>query len=312
MDLILDTNIYRNLVRNLSEEQIFELKHTIKQRCKQENITLLFPINSAMELISHFNDEHEGERVECRNALKLLVDLSTTYSSTHIHVDFIPPLNAILERYFFGKEDTHAKMYSKVITLAQMLIGNIEAESEDAMKKHVETVKQQIEFEKKEIRDNYEEYLKSINDGEADWTYFKDKKQLRKDYFQRLKIGRLSFLVAQSFVDRAHSIVEQQIEKNEEYYNKVIKFMKDFCPALLMNELLLEGVGHGVEALKDVADKRWNTIMDISLIFGALYNPKNIDRRLVTEEKNIHSSFEGCGFQNKIINLEAFKALMGM
>lgn len=68
MDLILDTNIYRNLVRNLSHEQICELKNTIKQKCKQENITLLFPINSAMELISHFNDEREDERVECRNA----------------------------------------------------------------------------------------------------------------------------------------------------------------------------------------------------------------------------------------------------
>jgi hypothetical protein len=176
-------------------------------------------------------------------------------------------------------------MYSKVITLAQMLIGNIEAEPEDAMNRHVETVKQQIEFEKKEIRHNYEDYLKSINNGEADWEFFRDKKQLRRDYFQRLKIGRLSFLVAQRFVDRAHSIIEIKIEKDQEYYDKVIKFMQDFCPALLMNELLLEGVGDGVEALKDIADKRWNTIMDISLTFGALYNLSNVDRRLVTEEK---------------------------
>ena len=101
MDLVLDTNIYRNLVRDLSDDQILEITNKIKSRCGQDNIKLLFPINSAMELIAHFNDQHLGERKECRNALKLLVSLSTTYSSPHIHVDFVPPLNAILERYLF-------------------------------------------------------------------------------------------------------------------------------------------------------------------------------------------------------------------
>lgn len=288
------------------------MSNTIKQKCKQDNITLLFPINSAMELISHFNDAVLIEQRECRSALKLLIDLSTTYSSTNIHVDFIPPLNAILERHFFGTEDKHAKMYAKVITLAQMLVGNIEAEEQAEMDKQVQTVKEQIEFEKREIRDNYEDYLKSMNNGEADWEYFKDKKQLRRDYFHRLRIGRLSFLVAQSFVDRAHNITGHAIAKDQEYYDKVIKFMQDFCPALVMNELLLENVGHGVEAIKDIADGRWNTVIDISLIFGALHNPKNVDRRLVTEENNIHSSFNSCAFQNKILNLDQFKALTGI
>src|SRR5687768_15870267 len=99
MDLILDTNIYRNLVRDLSDEQVHELTNKIKERAKQENIIVLFPINSAMELIAHFDDPHKGERKECRNALILLVSLSTTFSTTHIHVDFVPPLNAIFERY---------------------------------------------------------------------------------------------------------------------------------------------------------------------------------------------------------------------
>lgn len=176
MDLVLDTNIYRNLVRKQNDDQIHHLAETIKGKAIKQNIKIFFPINSAMELISHFIDEDENERTECRKALKLLVFLSTTYSSTHIHVDFVPPLNAILERYFHGQENTYAKMYSNVITLAQMLIGNIYPESEEVMNGNVQTVKNQIEFEKQEIRDNYEEYLKSINNGEADWTYFKDKK----------------------------------------------------------------------------------------------------------------------------------------
>ena len=312
MDLILDTNIYRNLVRNLTDDQVLDMSYAIKQKCKQDNITLLFPINSAMELIAHFNDEVLSEQQECRSSLNLLVDLSTTYSSTHIHVDFIPPLNAILERLFFETKDKHAKMYSTVVTLSQRLVGNIKTEEHIEMDKNIQAVKSQIEFEKNEIRNNYEDYLKSINNGETDWEYFKDNKQLRRDYFQKLKIGRLSFLVAQSFVDRVYNISEHEIVKDQDYFDKVIKFMQDFCPALIMNELLLENVGHGVQAIKDVADGRWNTVIDISLIFGALYNPKNIDRRLVTEENNIHLAFDNCGFQNKILNLDQFKEMIGI
>lgn len=314
MDLILDTNIYRNLVRDKTDVQILELINVIKERCAQKSIRLLFPINSAMELIAHFNDQHEGERRECRNALKLLVSLSTTYSSTHLHVDFVPPLNAIFERYLQAKEDTHAKMYAKVIELAQMLIGNIQAEPDDKMEGYVNTVKDQIEFEKKEIRDNYEEYLKSINNGNAEWTYFNDasNKKVREEFFKKLRNGTYSFYVAQSLLDRAHNITGQAITKDKEYFDKVIKFMQDFCPALFMNELLLEKIGHGVEAIKEVADGRWNTIIDISLIFGSLYNPNKSDKRLVTEEKNIKAAFDACGFQNRIMNLPEFKALIGI
>ncbi|WP_295123489.1 hypothetical protein [uncultured Chitinophaga sp.] len=312
MDLILDTNIYRNLVRNLADDEVIHLSRKIKQKCKQDNIRLLFPINSAMELISHFDDASDVDRIECKSALRLLVDLSTTYSSTHIHVDFIPPLNAILERFFIGVGDKNARMYAKVINLAQMLVGNIEDLGQAEMTRHVQTVRGQIEFEKREIRDNYEGYLKSINNGDADWKYYKDKKELRSDYFKSLRIGRLSFLVAQGFIDRAHSIAGKSPVKNEEYYNTVIEFMKKFCPALIMNERLLENVGNSVEAIKDVADRRWNTVIDISIIFGALYNPTNLDKRLVTEEKNIHAAFNECGFQDKILDLAQFKVLMGL
>lgn len=313
MDLILDTNIYRNLVFGLTDEQVEELSNNIKQKCKQENIRLYFPIDSAMELISHFNDEREIERRECRKALKLLVSLSTTFSRTNLHVDFIPSTTTVLMQHFFKSGDDEAKIQGKVISLAQMLVGNLKPEAQIEMDKNVQFVKDHVEFEKRKVRDNYEELVKSFNtDGEADWLYFKNNDELRKEYFHNLKIGRLSFLVAQGFIDTAYNMTGNAIEKNQEYYDKVIKFMQTFGPALLMNELLLEKIGHGVEAIKDVEDKRWNTVLDISLIIGALHNPENADRRIVTEEKNIHTSFDDCGFENKILNLEEFKTLMGI
>lgn len=309
MDLVLDTNIYRNLIRGLNDAEVFELQLTIKQKCSEKGIKLLFPINSAMELIAHFNDDHEGERNECRRALRLLVNLSTNYTSTSLNVDFIPGLNGILERYVVETANTHSKVYATVITAAQKLVGNTKIEEGDDMEKDVKTIKAQIEFEKKEIRDNYEDYLKSINNGEADWTYFHDKerKAERLKFFAKLRNGTFSFLVAQSMYDRANNLVGMKIEKNQDYLDALLAFMTTFAPALLMNELLLKNIGNGTAAIEEVADGRWNTVIDISLIFGALFNTSQRDQRLVTEEKNIQKAYEECGMQDKIMTLEAFK-----
>ncbi len=115
MDLILDTNIYRNLVRNLDDNQVNQLIIDLKHNCQKKDVVLLFPINSAMELISHFNDEIPTEKEEGRNSLKLLVNLSTKTSATNLHVDFTPPLNVILGSYFFGEEQVYANLYEKLL-----------------------------------------------------------------------------------------------------------------------------------------------------------------------------------------------------
>jgi predicted nucleic acid-binding protein len=314
MKLVLDTNIYRNLVRGKSQEEIDELILKILNKCKEKNIEICFPIVPAMELISHYNDENENEKSECRSALKLLVSLSTTITEHNLHIDFIPPLNVILGHYFFGKEDNFLKMYAQVITVAQKLTGNEMITEDDNIDDAIETIIKQLEFEKEEIRNNYENYLKSINEGNADWEHFqqKDKKADRADFFKRLKDGRFSFLVAQSFISRAYFITETTFVKDENYYNLVIRFMQDFCPVLIMNELLLNNIGQGVAAIQDIRDKRWNTVLDISLMFGVIYNPKDENKKLVTCDKNILKSFDVCGFNEKVMTLDKFIEILDL
>lgn len=310
MELILDTNIYRNLIKDKTDDEINNLIHQIKGVAIKKGIKLSFPINSAMELIAHYNDQHEKEKADCRNALKLLVEISTRIEFGRIKVNFIPPLNVVLAYYFFGTEEKYMRMYASVITIAQKLVGNLELENGDNLNDDVELVKTQIEFEKNEIKTNYENYIKSINEGNLDWTYFENKEEERTEYFKSLRSGKLSFLVAQSFVDRAYTIADRSITKDEDYFNKVIKFIQDFCPALVMNENLLEKLGHSVTALDSIKDKRWNTVIDIHLIFGTLYNPKKETKKLVTQEKKINESFDLCGYKSSVMNLEEFEELL--
>lgn len=312
MTIIFDTNIYRNLIRDKTEEEIKILECEIIESAKSKSITINFPIVPAMELINHYNDPHPLEKIECRKALNLLVNLSLGNTTDKLY--FTPPLDVILGNYFFQNEKNFLEMYGQVIKLSLKLTGNEKIEDGDNINYAIEKVSEQLDFEKESIRNNYENYLKSINEGNADWTYFnsKVKKIERRKFFESLRKGELSFLVAQSFVDRAYFHAKKEYEKNEEFYKTVIKFMEDFCPALVMNEILLEKIGSGVTAISDFKDKRWNTILDISLIFGTLYNPQNKPMKLVTEDKDIIDSFVNCGYKDKVMSLTDFSTFLNI
>ncbi|MBV6878829.1 hypothetical protein NG800_010955 [Epilithonimonas ginsengisoli] len=312
MKIILDTNIYRNLIKDKTSEEIEIIQEKIIAAAKAQSITITFPIIPAMELINHYNDTHPVIKDECRKGLNLLVNLSTDKTKNNLHVKFTPPMDVILGSYLFGKEEDFLKIYAQAITLAQKLAGNLDITPEDSINDAIKTVSEQLDFEKEMIRQNYESYLKSINEGNVDWAYFqgKGRKEIRRKFFDGLRKGELSFLVAQSLLDRAYFNAKETYQKDEEFFRKVIQFMKDFCPALVMNELLLDNIGSGVVAISDLMDKRWNTILDISLIFGTLYNPQNDDIILVTEDQNIIDSFDKCGFNGKAIKLDDFLALL--
>lgn len=314
MRIILDTNIYRNLIKDKTPEEIEALQKEIFDAAKAKSIIITFPIIPAMELINHYNDAHPIEKDECRKGLTLLVNLSTEKANNNLHVKFTPPMDVILGNYLFGKEEDFLEMYSGAITLAQKLVGNYPISSEDNIDDAIEAVGYQLDFEKEMIRQNYENYIKSINEGNVDWAYFegKVKKEQRRKFLDSLRKGELSFLVAQSMIDRSYFNAKETYQKDEGFFRTVVKFMKDFCPALVMNELLLDNIGNGVIAISDLKDKRWNTILDISLIFGTLYNPQGEDVVLVTEDQNIIDSFNKCGFDGKAIKLTDFLALLGL
>lgn len=309
MELILDTNIYRNLVSELNHNQTNDLSKKINELNVQKNIDIKFPISVAMELISHLEDENENEKNECKNALTLLVQTSTKIIENEINVNFVPPLNVILGFYFFNDEKYYLNEYSNVINISQKLVGNTTFGKEESKSEFIKIVKEQLEFEKKEIKNNIESYFKEINNGEVDWQYFKINQKERDIFFKKLNNGKSFLYIAQSFMIRAFDINRSKFEKNEINFNKFKEFINEFAPAIKMFELLLAQIGHGTESLNNILDKKWNTIIDISILFGFLYNPKKMNRKIVTEDANMRNKVVEFGIEDKILNLKELKLL---
>lgn len=201
-------------------------------------------------------------------------------------------------------------MYSQVLDLTVVLTKNYDVNNIKQYSEQIETVRKQLLFEKDEIRTNYENYLKSLNKNVTDWEYFKKNKTDRKEWFKTLKSGKTSFLVAEGLMIRAFNLTDQEYKRTQENFEKLVDFINQFYPAILMNELILEQLGHGTLSLSDVEDGKWNTINDISIMFGMLYFSDRDNKVLVTEDKAIRNCLNDNGMGHKLLSLLEFKNKM--
>lgn len=311
MEYLADTNIYRRLVRGLSIDEVKNLAVTISKKETEKGNKSGLSIVVAMELISHLqpNDIHFDE---CFKALCLLyhhskkIDIQENkYKGT-----FYPPLNVVLTKYFFNENTKYLKMYSKVLNLTMELTKNFDFENINSYTEQIEIIKNQLLFEKEEIKGNYENYLKSLNNEVADWEYFKKNKTERKEWFKTLKSGKTSFFIAESLMIRAFNLTERKYNRTQDNFEKLVDFINQFYPAILMNELILEQLGHGTLSLENVEDEKWNTINDISIMFGMLLFSDRDNKVLVTEDKAIRTCLKDNAMENKLLSLTEFKSIM--
>ena len=309
----LDTNIYRNLVREVDISDIQTLAERIRKAESEQDITTGIPIVVAMELIRHL-DPTDPNCQECFKALCLLFDHTKNFDAQRntFHGTFFPPLNVILPKYFFDENGPFLEIYKVIISLTRDLtdhhdIGNIER-----FQQQINTVGEQLLFEKQEIYDNMTQYLREQNNGTLDWAFFAKNKKEREALFRSLRKGTAINDIAEGFMQRAFSIAEKKYERNDENWGKFLDFYEHYYPAIAMSSLLITQIGHGTTALSDITDHRWNTVSDISMMFGALYNADIKEIVFITEEKKMHEFFALNSMDKHIDNLQGFKARLGI
>lgn len=308
MKYFLDTNIYRNLVRNLTIREVSQLAVKIRESEKNLGITSGFPIVVAMELINHLHDS-DPDCEECFKALCLLFDHSKNYDAEKDTLGgvFFPPLNVILPKYFFNENGPFLKAYKVVIALTKNLTENHDIKNIQKFVEQIKAISAQLMYEKSEIFENIKEHLKELNGGKLDWEYFKNNKRERQKWFREMSTGKTFAFIAEGFMIRAYGITDREYKRTPENFNQFYDFHNYFFPAIAMSSLLLEQVGHGTIAISDIRDPRWNTILDISMMFGAIFNSKRDSIIFVTEEKKMHEFFKMNKMQDQIIKLVEYK-----
>ncbi|MCF6132856.1 hypothetical protein [Flavobacterium wongokense] len=288
-----------------------EVNSLAKKIQKEESnlgVTSGFPIVVAMELIKHL-EQTDPEREECFRALCLLFDHSKKYDAQMdmFHGAFFPPLNVILPKYFFNEDGPFLNAYKTIIILTKELTDNHDFKNIYKHQAEIKVVKDQVNFEKKELFDNVVEHLKELNEGVLDWEYFTKNKTQKDKWFREMRSGKTFAFLAEGFMMRAYGIVGKDYKRTEENFKQFFNFHNEFFPAIAMTSLILEQLGHGTLAISSISDRRWNTVLDISMMFGAIFNSKRDNIIFVTEEKKMHEFFKINNMQDQIIKLEEFK-----
>jgi hypothetical protein len=310
MECLFDTNVYRDIADTLTLEEIPSYIKDLKLKEDAKDIKSGFSIVVAMELIQHL-EEGDNHFEDCYKALCLLVYHTQRINPDTLmpHGDFYPPLNVILTKHFFNEDSIYLPLYLKVLNFAHELTKNLDFEKCRRLQHNIKIIRQQVIHEKKQIKDNVELFLSSMNSGTLDWSYFQNNSKERKKWFRDLASGHTINLIAYALMKRAYQIMEIE-ELRIDAEDKFNLFLKDYYPGLLMNEIIFQSIGSGTEALGDVNDKRWNTINDISIMFGVLYQADKRHKILVTGDKKIKECFQKVDLGKRAISLEEFYNLL--
>lgn len=266
-----------------------------------------------MELIKHL-EKTDPEREECFKALCLMFNHSKKLDAERniLKGNFFPPLNVILPKFFFNENGPFLEAYKVIISLTNDLTINYDINNINKYQEKIKVVSEQVLFEKKEIFNNISEHLKELNEGKLDWEFFKNNKSQREKWFREMKNGKTFAFLAEGFMMRAYGITNRKYERTEDNFKKFYEFHNEFFPAIAMSSLILEQIGHGTLAISNITDCRWNTIMDISMMFGAIFNSKRDNIIFVTEEKKMHEFFKLNGMENQIIKLNKYKEIFSL
>jgi len=173
----------------------------------------------------------------------------------------------------------------------------------------IDIIRQQLIFERTEIQQNLEQFIKDLNGGVADWALFKNDKTLRRQLAQDINTGKTKNEMAVSLFRRAHSLLDFDFPQ-QNLQTKLGEFLTYYDPLLNLNQTIITKLVLGVISMADPLNEKWNTINDIQILGAACYNnylgKGNIKSIIVTDDKAIRNACKGTYMQNDVWNLKEY------
>lgn len=308
MKYLADTNIYRNLVRDKDMCYVKELAEKMRG---VKGIKSGISIEVAFELISHLNQD-DNSLDECFKALCLLYH--SNKENLPEKMIFYPSFNLVLLNYFFNNSFNNKKLIrfeeltkSFVYELTKSFnIDNILNYPDD-----IKRIKNYLFSIKQQIREGLIDYLKNINNGNSDSNYFKNYKW-KKGEKNKFKNIDILFSISEGMMIMAFKLNNTKYKRNDENELKLCNFIIQFLPAIKINTILIEPLLQGSKYLEKGNSEKLNTIIDSRIMFGLFNKFSDGNNVLVTEDKKMIKYMKNASMNDKVMNLNNFKKIMGI
>ncbi len=313
-NLILDTNIYRNLAR---EKTITQLTDELNEISLKNQYKSIFPNIVAIELINNL-EGNDSTSEDCFKGLFYLIHLAKENNTKSFNVQVVPTIHDLITNYLFQQKSKHFKFNNNICNIAHIIAQNGDI---NKISEYQNEIKQVVEFKKLEletiIKNIEESYLKPLNQqGEIDWNIFEKNSNLEREF--RQLVDTKSFhqifgfaLVQMAVNETGKEKVEFKMSELQDGLFKDFKMSIDFFIEYIWMKLIVIEKKEYLFTPNSDPKRRWNSFYDFQLIFATEYE-NSFGRKtvLVTEEKRIRNTFKKHGKAELTMDLNGYKQLI--
>jgi hypothetical protein len=311
LNVIFDTNAYRNLVHGLSGEEVVSLILKVKTF---ESKALMFPILSgitAMELLSHLSDPLDKGFNDC----KLSVIAASRHAVHGNQFSFVPHITLHLQLIVFGKLNPVDENGNMIIAQLVEQIGASDADMKIVRyNQQLTEINRLVNLHEDDFIANTYNSIIGYDEKATDWILLKDDKPKRDRILRFLRTKEDTVLrdFAKGYFDKTvRGSPHFNIRSTPDLI--LVEIEKSFRTAFILHLKLLERLivtGYDMSGNKK---NRANTIWDIYQLF--FVNDQTFNGRktiFVTDEKWLIDVGRDAGFVDNIITLKNYLDMIGL
>lgn len=310
VNVIFDTNGYRNLTLGLSVDETKSLFDRIKTEEAAKNITSLMGSVTLMELLTHLADTNDPAYHHCK--------IATIGAYHHVgdekNFRLLPHPELLLQQMLFQTVDP--KQSESVMTLGNVAFLIHQGPADDKISEYqgqISAVKNIVEQHEKDFVDDMYDAIQQMDSSATNWKLFENDKSTRTKFLSYLKSDQAVNILAAAFVVRTIRNLNIQNISEYDFSNMTRDVARVFHTPLALYIEVMKRMGTSGYDMTNLKKKRWNTIWDIYHLFCV--SDENIGGKetiFVTEEDMLHNVCNEIGRPNKILKLADYKALLGI
>jgi hypothetical protein len=310
VNVIFDTNAYRNLTFGLTEQQTKNLFDKVRAKETSKNITSILSTVTLMELLTHLADKTDPGYHHCK--------IATIGAYHHVQEEnnfrLLPHPELLLEQMLFHRVDTQQQESN--LTLGKVAFAIHQGPADDKITEfntQIQGVKRIVEQHEKDFVDDMLEAITQMDKDATNWKLFQNDQATKANFLKYLKTDSAVNILARAFVIRTINNLSVQTLAEQDFLNMAQEVGRVFQTALTLYIKVMERMTISGYDMTNIKKKRWNTIWDIYLLF--CISDENIGGKetvFITEENWLHEVCAEIGKPTKIMKLVDYKTFLGI
>lgn len=305
-----DTNCYRNLAENLTQDELTIAIDNISLKEKENNIEAVYNPIVLLELFSHLADVNDPSYNVCKNSV-----VASYSHCKYLNNEGVEDFRILMDSEFqlcqllFGVQSKdHIKVTTDLGKCAYAIYKDSSEVNINEYRDFYQSVNSYMENEEKIFVENMFQYVvKSFDPNCTNWQPLIDDKKLRATFLNYIKTEPFENTIACSQVHKAIDICQIKnvtAEMLVEYSNLV---RETFTASInLFREIIKRILETGMD-FSNKKRKRWNYYWDFHILFSV--TSQKIHGKpliLITSDEDMLKACIDSGFEDKAKSLEEY------